>query len=79
VREIIGQLDTPGGHILCCLVLILLGAGLWKLGVPKSDDLIIGATGVLFGSMRGRGGSGPEKDVLNGPPAVAPRNPSTVL
>jgi hypothetical protein len=49
------HIDTPGGHIVVCLVLILMGAALWKLGIPKSDDLIIGATGVLFGSMRGRG------------------------
>jgi len=62
MRDLLAQLDTPGGHIVCCLILILLGAGLWAVGVPKSDDLILGATSVLFGSMRGRGGSGPEKD-----------------
>lgn len=55
----LSQLDTPSGHIVVCLVLILVGAALWKLGVPKSDDLIIGATGVLFGSMRGRGETKP--------------------
>ena len=63
MRGFIAQLDTPGGHIVVCFGLIVLGALLFKLGIPKTDDLIVGATGVLFGSMRGRGGSGPEKDV----------------
>jgi hypothetical protein len=63
MRGFIAQLDTPGGHIVVCLLLIVMGALLYKAGIPKTDDLIVGATGVLFGSMRGRGGSGPEKDV----------------
>lgn len=62
LARLCNQLDTPGGHILTCLSLICIGAGLWKLGIPKADDLIVGATGVLFAAMRGAGnGSAPPK------------------
>jgi hypothetical protein len=59
MRPFLDNLDTPGGHIIVCLTLILLGAALWKCAIPKSEDVIVGAVGVLFGSMRGRGGQPP--------------------
>jgi hypothetical protein len=46
------DLNTPHGHIIVCLFLIVLGAVFTKLQVPKGEDLIIGATGVLFMAMR---------------------------
>jgi hypothetical protein len=58
-RRFLDDLDTPGGHILVCLLLICLGAALVKAHIPKSEDIIVGALGVLFGSMRGRGGGPP--------------------
>ena len=77
MRGFIGQIDTPGGHILICLILIAIAAGLWALHVPKSDDLMVGAMSVLFGSMRGRGGSGPEKDVPSAEPVVKSASTTT--
>jgi hypothetical protein len=67
MRAFFNDLDTPGGHLLVCLALILLGAIFTKFGIPKAEDMIVGAVGVLFGSMRGRGGSPP--------PTVAPVTP----
>ena len=55
MRNFIQMIDTPGGHIVVCIILIFVGAGLWKLGMPKGDDLIVGATGVLFAAMWGDG------------------------
>lgn len=46
-------LDSPGGHIFVCLVLILLGAGFAWLKLPKAEDIYIGAVMVLFAAMRG--------------------------
>ena len=77
MRGFIAQLDTPGGHIVVCLLLIVMGALLYKAGIPKTDDLIVGATGVLFGSMRGRGGSGPEKDIPSAEPVVKSASTTT--
>lgn len=47
-------IECEAGHILVSLVLILIGAGLWWLKVPKAEDLIPFATGVLARSMIGR-------------------------
>jgi hypothetical protein len=49
-------IDTPGGHIVVCLALILIGTGLLKIGIPRGEELIVGAGAVLFAAMRGRGG-----------------------
>ncbi len=53
MKALFEQLDTPGGHIAVCFALILTGAALWAWHVPKSEDLIVGSTGVLFAAMRG--------------------------
>jgi len=47
-------LEREAGHVVVCLVLIAMGAGLWMLKVPKSEDLIPFALGVLGRSMIGR-------------------------
>ena len=39
---------------MVCLILIAMGAGLWLLKVPKGEDLIPFALGVLGRSMIGR-------------------------
>jgi hypothetical protein len=53
MRTFLEQLDTAGGHIMVCLALIGIGAGFYVLKIPKAEDLIVGATGVLFAAMRG--------------------------
>jgi hypothetical protein len=47
-------LDTPGGHMVVCLLLVFIGAGFHLMQVPKAEDLIIGGSGALFMAMRGR-------------------------
>jgi hypothetical protein len=54
---IAGLLEREAGHVVISLVLIFIGAGLWFLKVPKAEDLIPFATGVLARSMIGRPGS----------------------
>ena len=53
MREFLSALDTPGGHILVCMALIGIGALFHACGVPKAEDLIVGATAALFAAMRG--------------------------
>ena len=47
-------LEREAGHVVVCLLLIAMGAGLWMLKVPKGEDLIPFALGVLGRSMVGR-------------------------
>jgi len=47
-------LEREAGHIVVSLILIALGASLWLLKVPKGEDLIPFATGVLARSMIGK-------------------------
>jgi hypothetical protein len=47
-------LEREAGHVVVCLILIAMGAGLWMLKVPKGEDLIPFALGVLGRSMIGR-------------------------
>ena len=47
-------LEREAGHVVVCLILIAMGAGLWLLKVPKGEDLIPFALGVLGRSMIGR-------------------------
>jgi len=61
MKDPLSSLDTPGGHILVCLFLLILGAGFWSLHVAKSDDIMIFALGALGRSMLGLGTSDPSK------------------
>ena len=57
------RIDTPSGHILVCLLLVLIGAAFHKLTIPKADDLIVGGSGALMMAMRSaakNGGNPPE-------------------
>ena len=47
-------MEREAGHVLVSLVLIALGATLWLLRVPKGEDLIPFALGVLGRSMIGK-------------------------
>ena len=44
-------LERQSGHILVSLVLLVLGAALWKLGVPKAEEILPFTLGVLARSM----------------------------
>lgn len=46
-------LEREAGHVVVSLLLIAIGATLWILKVPKGEDLIPFATGVLARSMIG--------------------------
>ena len=46
--------EREAGHVAVSLILIVLGAGLWLLKVPKGEDLIPFALGVLGRSMVGK-------------------------
>ena len=52
------SLEREAGHIVVSLILIVLGAALWLLKVPKGEDLIPFALGVLGRSMIGKPGGG---------------------
>jgi hypothetical protein len=49
-----GFLEREAGHVVVSLALIAVGAGLWMWKVPKGEDLIPFALGVLGRSMIGR-------------------------
>lgn len=51
-------LDTPGGHVLVGVILILIGGVFLKLSIPEGKDLILFASGALFRSMLGQNGKG---------------------
>jgi hypothetical protein len=58
-RGLADFLEREAGHVVVSLVLIALGAGLWMLRVPKGEDLIPFALGVLGRSMVGKQGNQP--------------------
>jgi len=46
--------EREAGHVVVSLLLIAIGAGLYFLKVPKGEDLIPFALGVLGRSMLGK-------------------------
>lgn len=54
-------LEREAGHVVVSLILVAMGAGLWMLRVPKGEDLIPFALGVLGRSMIGRKPGGDDK------------------
>lgn len=47
-------IDTPGGHVVVCILLLAVGALFVKIGVPKGEDMIVFSLGVLARSMMGK-------------------------
>jgi hypothetical protein len=45
--------EREAGHVVVSLVLVVFGAGLWMLKVPKGEDLVPFALGILGRSMIG--------------------------
>lgn len=48
-------LERQAGHIVVSIVLMAVGAILWKLNVPKAEDVLPFAMGVLARSMTLKG------------------------
>lgn len=62
MTRILACMDTPGGHMFITLMLIFFGFGILIVNPPTTasqlaHDLVVGATGVLFGAMKGQNGS----------------------
>lgn len=58
MKNFVGEIDTPGGHITICVLLLLLAAAFHKFQVPKADDLIVFALATMGRSMLGKNGKG---------------------
>jgi hypothetical protein len=54
VTRISDFIEREAGHVVVSLILVGVGAGLWMLKVPKGEDLIPFALGVLGRSMIGK-------------------------
>ena len=54
MQRLCEAMEREAGHVLVSLILIALGAVLWFLKVPKGEDLIPFALGVLGRSMIGK-------------------------
>lgn len=53
MQKAIELLERQGGHIAVGVILIFVGALLHKLGVPKAEDVLPFALGVIARSMVG--------------------------
>ena len=59
MKDIIGLLDSPGGHMLMCLLLIGVGIASQALQIDLSKDALVAfSLGVLARSMMGQNGKG---------------------
>lgn len=58
LKNFFAELDTPGGHIIVCFAIMLVGATMHWIGVMDiGRDLIVGAAAAIYGAMKGRNGS----------------------
>ena len=56
--KLFAAIDTPGGHMVICLFLIVAGVGAHLfIQDPLLHDLVIASEGVLFGAMKGQNGA----------------------
>jgi hypothetical protein len=55
-------IEREAGHVVVGLFLILIGAVLWRVGVPKAEDLVPFALGVIARSMIGERKEGGKPD-----------------
>ena len=56
LERIAKSMEREAGHVVVSLLLIAIGAGLYLLKVPKGEDLIPFALGVMGRSMLGKRG-----------------------
>jgi hypothetical protein len=43
--------NTRGGHVIVCMLLLLIGATFIKIGIPEGRDIIVFSLGVMARSM----------------------------
>ena len=43
--------NTRGGHVITCVLLLLVGATFIKIGIPEGRDIIVFSLGVMARSM----------------------------
>lgn len=51
MTRIAEYIERQAGHITIGIILMLLGAALWAAGVPKAEDVLPYALGVIARSM----------------------------
>jgi hypothetical protein len=50
--KVLRLLDTPSGHIVVLLFLVVLGLLAMKLQVPRAEEIMIGALAALWPLLR---------------------------
>jgi hypothetical protein len=68
-HDFLDSIDSDGGKILLLILLMLIGFGGSKLGVPNAEDIIMGAFGALLLALKD---SGSNKDRREGGPMPLP-------
>lgn len=68
-RHMFDALDTHGGHVAVCLLLLIFGAVLMQTGNEYGHEVMSFALGVLARSMYGSSERSTARDVAN-PPAT---------
>ncbi len=68
----VASIDTPGGHSIICLLVILIGAAFCLLKIPKGEDLILMASGALFAALRGKGALNHDTNAPQAGPVIQP-------
>ncbi len=51
-ERLLDSLDTSGGHIFIMLLLLLIGIAMNKSGMPKGDEIVIGAFSALLMALK---------------------------
>lgn len=59
MQKALRLLNTPGGHIVVLLFLIVLGLVAIKLRVPRGEEIMIGALAALWPLLTGQSGPPP--------------------
>lgn len=57
LRNLLAELDSPGGHVIASFMVMVMGAVFFKFGVPKSEDLIVAGLALFGRAMMGVSGS----------------------
>lgn len=71
-QRLCSGLDTPGGHMVFCLILIVVGAIMCKVGLADEGKAVVGgATGAALMAMRGLNGGSVDRH----PPPTEPIKP----
>lgn len=52
MKPFFDSINSTGGNMIVCLLVIVTGAVFYRLGIPKAEELIMGGSGALFMAMR---------------------------